>query len=160
MRLLKCLLLYSFKWEYRAIKPAEGIRLRRSSKEDGSAKCGFVDHASDLAGVFLQLPLSRALWLCDSPEAHGSVPEPLQVWARWVAEDADLGGAALRLEQLPPGCLQAGEESRGRRGWGGSAGISIPLGSGEGKGMTGGCKLSPSSCKVWWRSINWKERYL
>lgn len=113
MRLLKCLLLYSFKWGYRAIKTAEGVRLKRSSKEDGSAKCGFVDHASDLAGLFLQLPLSRALWLCDSPEAHGSVSEPLQVWARWVAEDADLGGAALRLEQLPPGRLQAGEH----RGW-------------------------------------------
>lgn len=26
-----------------------------------------------------------------------------------MAEDADLGGAALRLEQLPPGRLQAGE---------------------------------------------------
>lgn len=25
-----------------------------------------------------------------------------------MAEDADLGGAALRLEQLPPGRLQAG----------------------------------------------------
>lgn len=109
MRLLKCLLLYSFKWGYRAIKRAESIRLKRNSKEDGFAKCGFVDHASDLAGLFLQLPLSRALWLCDSAEAHGSVSEPLQVWARWVAEDADLGGAALRLEQLPPGRLQAGE---------------------------------------------------
>lgn len=42
-------------------KETQGKPLKSSSKKDGSVKCGPVDHASDPAGFFLQLPLPCTL---------------------------------------------------------------------------------------------------
>lgn len=84
--------------------------MQTTKREHGNGERGSACYSADTAGILLELSLPGSLRLGGAGAARRVAAQLLKVRRpRGVAPHADLRGAPLHLEKLPPGRLQAGK---------------------------------------------------